>query len=44
MTDATFIALGAAAIGLLVFGFCIFVAVNAKKQQSYKTAKPEIPK
>ncbi len=41
MTDATFIALGAAAIGLLVFVFCIFVAVNAKKQRCGQGAKPD---
>ncbi len=41
MTAATLIALGAAAIGLLVFAFCIFVAVNAKKQQDSEAAKPD---
>lgn len=40
MTEATFIALGAAAMGLLVFAFCIFVAVNAKKRQESKATKP----
>ncbi len=44
MTEATFIALGAAAMGLLVFSFCIFVAVKAKKQQASKAAQPDTPK
>lgn len=41
MTEATFIALGAAAIGLLVFAFAIFVAVNAKNRQGNKKTKSD---
>lgn len=41
MTETTFIALGAAAMGLLLFAFCIFVAVNVKKQQAIKDTKPD---
>jgi hypothetical protein len=41
MKEATFIALGAAALGLVVFAFCIYVAVNAKKQRGSKDAKPD---
>ena len=33
MPNATFIALGAVAIGLVVTGFCIFVAVSASKKK-----------
>jgi hypothetical protein len=34
MTTATFIALGASAIGLVVFAFCIYVAVSASKKKA----------
>ena len=39
MHDATFIALGAAAIGLVVFSFCIFVAISASKKKAASRAK-----
>lgn len=38
MTDATFIALGAAAIGLVVFSFCIFLAIFASKKKAASKA------
>lgn len=42
MNNATFIALGAAAIGLVVFSFCIYVAMNAsKKKAARKSAPPD---
>ncbi|MCT6699786.1 hypothetical protein [Rheinheimera sp. 4Y26] len=33
MENATFIALGAAALGVIVFSFCIYVAVTASKKK-----------
>jgi hypothetical protein len=38
MPNATFIALGAVAIGLVVTGFCIFVAVSASKKKASNQA------
>lgn len=45
MPNATFIALGAVAIGLVVTGFCIFVAVSAskKKKASNQARQAGIP-
>lgn len=34
MSNATAISLGAAAIGLIVFSFCIFVAIRASKKKA----------
>lgn len=34
MTIATFIALGASAIGLVVFSLCIYIAISASKKKS----------
>ncbi len=34
MTIATFIALGASAIGIFVFSFCIYIAISASKKKS----------
>lgn len=45
MSSATAISLGAAAIGLIVFSFCIFVAIRASKKkaagQSAQQGTPE---
>jgi len=42
MKEATAIALGAAAIGLLVFSFCVFLAISAsKKKAAAKAAQDE---
>lgn len=40
MPQATYIALGAAALGLVVFAFCLMVAFKAKKKHSDPTNKP----
>ena len=40
MSDATFIAFGAVAIGLLVFSFCIYVAVSANKKKQAQQKDP----
>lgn len=33
MSNATFIALGAVAVGLVVFSFCLFVAISVSKKK-----------
>lgn len=43
MSNATFIALGASAIGLLVFSFCLFVAVSAARKKAANQAAKEDP-
>ncbi len=43
MSEATFIALGAAAIGLVTFGLCLFVAISAKKKAARQPAQKSAP-
>jgi len=44
MTIATFIALGASAIGLVVFSFCIYIAISAsKKKAAGKASQHDAP-
>lgn len=38
MSTATAIALGSAAIGLVVFSFCIYVAIAASRKKAAKRA------
>ena len=41
MTEATPIALGAAAMGLVVFSFCLFLAVSASRKKAASRPAPQ---
>lgn len=43
MINASFIALGAAAISLVVFSFCIFLAICASKRKAASKAAQQDP-
>lgn len=38
MSNATFLALGAAALGVIVFSFCLYVAMSARRKKEEEGA------